>query len=813
MSASFFVSPRKFVNSPRQTDSSVLKLSKINASNSISDSPRMKHQNTLVDHTAKKEAPQLVAFKRSLSKNKLSERELPSKLSSKELQLQRERYKQLLNKVVSADKNSKVDYQLEPPNITSMTQTNSPDKVSGRSPARFFTETSRMGTFENLKLPVTRSPALSFTEDAAGMTKVSRALSESQIFPLDSNLSPAHAQSDQRPKGSISRSPYLKVDSKFNEILELQKRVKELEKQNEELRLEYKAIDEFKLAMARKTKLQDFHEKRIDLLKAQVSRQKRYIDLLHNSFKQTKTFHKDLMSVLDYLTELDKKYMRGNILLGELEKEESENQKSVQPTTKPSTADVYNILYGVFQEKNNTEEFEKFILNFNEAYDKIKHVQQTNEEVASMYTVTMQLLKSEDLLENKINPEYQKKIKYTYLLKRFIEKYKRLFPSFMTWSDYNMKEKQSFTGFLQKLEKMSFKIKDVFHKISAFDLLRHNNFCYNDEIPDLLIENTVEFEQYFNVSNKGKRLWLNAKEITALEKSLSLLLSQLMRFQRSLFLEKGKITVQQVFELEEQIRLNVEKLLCLGISTDVDSTKGGKIVVVNKLYDQGYKQAKLLLDDKQVSLKDRIEKFSLEVYSWEEENLKKFEYAKTGADLYLQKMSKLLSELQSSHNKSAQLEDVDKFKLHLDHICERYKEIHMVGKLKDLQIRYYKEYTNLLTTDSLELESFVKTKAMGIDAFFKKISDGLRELRYPYERLFEQVEGNNPKNRKEFCVAFQKFFDETTERVNRVFGASSNSLESDVKDLESSFRPQFERLQSTLNYFSERLSNISLKVY
>lgn len=102
-------------------------------------------------------------------------------------------------------------------------------------------------------------------------------------------------------------------DSRFEEIRQLQSKNFLLKKENSILQNSLEEIDEFDLVLNRKTKIENFNEKRCDILKACVHKQKRYIDYLNKSFKLSNKFYKDIKHVLQFLSELDKKYMKSSL--------------------------------------------------------------------------------------------------------------------------------------------------------------------------------------------------------------------------------------------------------------------------------------------------------------------------------------------------------------------------------------------------------------------------------------------------------------------------------------------------------------------
>ena len=93
-------------------------------------------------------------------------------------------------------------------------------------------------------------------------------------------------------------------NSRFKEVQELKRQLKVVKKDNAYLRKQFKQIDEFRLAMDQKADLRNFSEKRVNMLKSHISRQRRHITNLNETLRLTRLFHKDLLNVLQFLIEL-----------------------------------------------------------------------------------------------------------------------------------------------------------------------------------------------------------------------------------------------------------------------------------------------------------------------------------------------------------------------------------------------------------------------------------------------------------------------------------------------------------------------------
>lgn len=84
----------------------------------------------------------------------------------------------------------------------------------------------------------------------------------------------------------------------------------------------------------------------------------------------------------------------------------------------------------------NGELLEKFILNFNEAYEKVKDFERKNEELKNVFEIT------DETIKNAYKPQF-KKLKYTFLLQQFVQKYKGYFPMKTCFDVFDPREKDS----------------------------------------------------------------------------------------------------------------------------------------------------------------------------------------------------------------------------------------------------------------------------------------------------------------------------------------------------------------------------------
>lgn len=800
---------RSSTNTTHSRGSSDLRLRKDFVINSPKSniSERIQSQNsTQTQENNKKWPAQIVAFDRAMQKNKLSPTELPRKLTPQQKINQSQRFTNLLSKVIDDSPSPILAVELD--------QKQSDESFGQRCHhskhfrKRFLQElpSNSQPEDENTTIDPVISPTNSQLRSLENQSIVLN-----QTVP-DKALGQSSTDTLPHGKSSKERYRYVSMDSKFDEILELKREITELKRENQLLKEELATVDEFKVALAKKVKLDNFNEKRIDLLKAQISRQKRYIDHLNKANKISKKLFKDVLGVLKYLAEVEEKYMKSGKITMEQVKQQA-NANTV--TALANNAALGSALEYIKKQGEGSEHMQRFIENFNDAYDKIKKVQEHDKEISKMFTVTIKALKQENMLENRINPNTRKKIRYNYLMTSFIQKYKKIFPIFTEFDNYEFHaDKQSFSQFLRGLESTAEKVQSLFNKVSQFDTTRHNRFHLSQKTPEILAQNAAEFHHYFHSESHGKRLWLNGEEILKLEKSLSLTLSRLISFHKSILVEKDKITTDFVFEIEELLRDNIEKLMCIGIATDIEQTPAKKIVVVNKLLEQGFRPIKVSFEDGTPPLKETIEKYSVQVYGWEQERLKRFEYTKSGVDYYMKEIENFLNEQKKiTPTKASAIDDmVLKMKIHLDHMVMRYKEVNLVNRLKEIQLKYYKEYISVVTTEHLTLESLVKKKAGNIDNFFRDVNIRVKELVEAFNKFIEkEAEGNgNGKMRQIFIGSFRRITDELLDNISKVFTAGPNTFYQQIRRLDLEFKEPFKKLQENLMFYSQKLDNITL---
>ena len=186
-------------------------------------------------------------------------------------------------------------------------------------------------------------------------------------------------------------------------------------------------------------KVDNFNEKRCDILKACIAKQRRYIASVNKTHKLQKKFYKDIKYILAYLVELNEKHVVLN------NKSETENQNQLKRSERIDL--TKKIINDIQQNYSNDEVLKDFIKNFNEAYVKVKNIKERNFEIDKLFNLSSKSSKISNIIEKITNPEAVKKIKYNYIFKDFIEKYKDIFPVSNIFNEFELKDKSSFSVF------------------------------------------------------------------------------------------------------------------------------------------------------------------------------------------------------------------------------------------------------------------------------------------------------------------------------------------------------------------------------
>ena len=608
---------------------------------------------------------------------------------------------------------------------------------------------------------------------------------------------------------SLSHYKYSKGDSKYDEIQDLRKQVAMLKQENSKLKQELRDIDEFRIALEHKRNLEEFNERRCDLLKGQLIKQRRYIDYLSSSVKLTKKFYRDSVNILDFLLELNDKYINcDNVnkqaILSYLK--DKENQKNKAPNSTSTQAELnLKSINDIYSEMgSNKEEFRKFMENFNEAYIKAREIYEPDDEMKKVVGII-----DGDTIHVKNPSALQKKLKYHNLLGQFFRQHKKIFPIYTIFNDFDSKDKDDFGNFVGHLIAMSKKIDEVIGKINNFELIRHDKFIPNDT-PKFLIDHAAIIENYFGKNGAKKRIFLNGEEILKTEKILSNLLNEIINMHRIFIVDKNLITVDLVLNIEENLRISIEQLLCLGIFTHcADSTKQS-ISVINKIDRQDVKE--ISSPNANVNSLERLGKFGISIYKKDEESLRNFDH-------YSSEIQRLFSKLELILNKNKE-EGIsnDAVVRGINHLKNLYKILFLNQKdnilsknIKELELKFLREYAAIITTDSKRMEKFVNDKSDNINHFVNIVEVDIKLM----IKAFEPLELSDCENKDAWVVFRQQFKQHSNDIMNllqKIMNPKTNFLLSEVSALENIYKKEYQKIEEDYCYLSQRMNGLQISV-
>jgi len=573
---------------------------------------------------------------------------------------------------------------------------------------------------------------------------------------------------------------YNKTDSKFFEIIDLKNRNETLLKENKQLKNDLVEIDEFEEVLRKKTKIEDFNEKRCDILKACVRKQKRYIDYMNKTFRMTKIFYKDLQHVLEFLKELEDKYFNSKFQFNKDELKSIESISSQVDMAARGLSEIYKQL-------GNTTTIKNYLTNFNEAYNQLKNMDEKNMEIEELF----------NFVSDKSKPDGTQTVKYNYALKKFINQYKNLFPIYTVFNEFELKDKIHFSTFLEQITLISEKISNVFGRIKNFDLLRNANFISQANIPELLKQNKVTFKEYFDEKNPNKRIHLDGEAVHKVEKSLAFLLNNLIKFHNSLILKKEEICVDDILELQETLRVNIENLLLLGINTTFDFSWNDKVIVVSSTNQEKNQQNYF----KENSFPEK--NFLFESYAKEFDNIDKFQALKNDIQNLFDESVKNSQTTSEDFNST-----METMKVQIEKLQIYTHDIGLISRLKDIEIKFLREYSHVVINNVEKLKTFVDEKTCLLDSFIKDLNTQLKEL----DRWFE-ITWQNPKdfkNRLQFQRRFKKFYQEVGEKISMILTKQKNSMY--LGDLQNTLELGIAEIKRELQRNSKRFQEIDIRI-
>ena len=580
--------------------------------------------------------------------------------------------------------------------------------------------------------------------------------------------------------------------SRFTEILDLKQRNIELNDQNKQLKSDMKNIDEFEVVLRKKTKFENFNEKRCDILKACISKQKRYIDNINQAMKLHKKFYKDLKHVLSYLIDLNEKYVRSNVKL------------SVDSTQKHGALHQVDMakkaLEEIYSDSGSIDNLKLFIQNFNEAYSRVRDVQGKDSEIEKLFDLNKNIENSGDTLAKITNPEANKDISYKYTFPQFIQNYKKIFPIYTVFDEFELKDKGDFSEFINHLVLMAEKVDEVFKKVKNFGVLDHTKFLESADFPEKLTSNAANFKYYFEKSNKSKRLFLNSKSILNLEKSLSSLLSELVTFHQSLVIKKENLSMDSILDLQESLRTNIEDLLLLGVSTDSDLTLNEKIIVVNR--DHRQKDSHQLIREIETPSKENL----LEIYNHEGEAIKKFEKLQASIKSTLKSSADEAKKL-SADSLSNKLNSLSNF---MNQIEINYQDLGLISRLKDIELVFRRKFTQATFSNVEYLRKFVTMKMNSVEELCSTVNKCVKDLTQLYDSASVFVKDS--KFKTEFPLQFETICKKLNLNVNKILNKPVEVSPDDIYGFEEVFDNEVIKVKNKLDNSEKLLKELDIQI-
>lgn len=581
--------------------------------------------------------------------------------------------------------------------------------------------------------------------------------------------------------------------SRFVEILELKQKNMELEGQNKLLKEDIKAIDEFDVVLKKKTKFENFNEKRCDILKACVNKQQRYISYLHHGLKLEKKFYKDLRHVLAYLMEMNDKYVNSKTRGDRYSPHQMQIDKK-NDLAKKTLVDVYNNV-------ENEEALQAFIQNFNEAYGAVRSNYDKNAELDKVFKMSDDIDQSPENINSALNPEANKTVKANYMLKQFLQKYETIFPMYTIFDEFELKDKNDYSEFLNQLIVTADKVDEIFKKVKNFDMLKSLKYTANEDTPGVLISNVQNFKHYFDKSNKSKRIFLDSNQILSLEKSLSVLMNELVTFHNNLAINKANISLEAILKLQENVRNNVEELLLLGITSNCDFSMNDKIIVLDNNLEHDEVQS--FLNEVQTPKKELL----VEVYNHEYKNLQKFD--KLHAQILKTVHSSITEAKEPTSTSESFIKKIKELEHYVSILETNYQDMELISRMKDLELTFRRKFSQEAYNEVESFKKLANTKLQSADELCGVVQRGVKELTELYDAASAYVKESKFKTK--FPAQFETICKKLGQNINKVLMRQVD-VNNSLYKAEELFADEVIKIKNRLNNSSHLLKNTNVQI-
>lgn len=588
------------------------------------------------------------------------------------------------------------------------------------------------------------------------------------------------------------------LDSKYQEILKLKKEIILLKKEISTLQNEKNSKFQFeKESSQNKEKLnENFNEKRVTLLKNQISKQQNYIKNLHKSLRLIKKFYRDMTSVLLLFKNLDVKYsemlkFKDNFFLKRSKttiRNEINDMKEIDENQKFES--LQKIMHGT----KNSETFEKFISNFNEAYEKVKSFERKNEELNRMFEIT-------DAEIAKDFKEKSKRIKYNYLLKDFIGKYRKYFPIKTFFDILEPKDKDSIDNNLSKLIKLMTKIDEIFHQISTFKNFKDNDFFVSSSTPNLNQDNILNFANTLN-ERKKINLSLNYQQIYETESCLSILLKKISTMHLAISGSK-EITTENLLDIQANLRINIEKLLNLGISLNE-----GDENLLNFFKNETEIQLGSSINTKKKNENDNsvpIRKKLLNTeHNCDNDFRKIFSYLQES----MTDLEETFKNLDENSNKK--LLNLKFYLLSLNQLFEQKK---VTSFLKEIDLNMQTKRIDLINKGFESLKTQIFEKIKSFEEFFQHVNEKIMKLSQNFEMLFDEVDEENKKKILTLSKKVNNLFKFLISNMEkRLDNKDFTEMYVDTEGLQKEYQIRIKIIEDKWGSFMKKMQAISEKI-
>ncbi|CAD8101387.1 unnamed protein product [Paramecium primaurelia] len=637
-------------------------------------------------------------------------------------------------------------------------------------------------------------------------------------------------------------------DSRYKHIKNLEKKNKQLTNKLVDLQTDLEQIDEFKIAISldrppmksaralffstndvKKGKLQlepqelndDFHQRRIEIMKAQLLKQQRYIKRLTTILQTTRKFYEDLREYMQYFSSVLRQSAQGNDYYIVDQKETIVSQQMIQS---PTNKEVINQNEELKQQKNQIQKKVQFTLDDSfdkqQAQSKIQRITKDKEfmEVAekqqqyiSLKNLLQQFKSNEDrenfistftLAYQKIidfergNQDYRnllevqqqgknRKVFYKHPMRSLIQRYGHFFPVKSIYTAFPMKDRERLDHFLISLEGMSSQIQRDLQKVDAFWLFKSNPFFFksNDyrqsiELPVQILEEPQLFDEFLAEPEKHRVINLDQMMLSNLEKDLLQLMDNLMEIQKKFQNECNQLSFlqkPQISKISDQLRKSLESLVCLS-----SMIGNNNLQTINKMYVIGQKDAYL---------------YSHQIFS------------QNDFDSKYQMLELLLSDLCSLVQVNEMI-IVKKALMMLKSIKNIYEIQKMITTIRESEIVLLKQKLDLLLQDYSGVNSFIINAEQQVKGFFNQIGNKFTQVNNVCNVFLESEKIMDQQSRKQFGQNLKKQLKDITDYIAGLTQIERNDNSINIKQLQQ----EFDKKVSTFYVRSEQLQRMNEQI-